>query len=126
MIPIQQGHTYIATPWSAATTASQMTKSIAKQWLDAAFCFAHSYASWERGASENVNGLIRQFFPKKKRFDSITSQDIAFAAHRLNHRPRKCLGCKTPHEIFMKQLHSPHKTPSHFRLESAKAFNRVL
>jgi transposase, IS30 family len=75
--------------------------------LDAAFFFAHPYSSWERGANENMNGLIRQFFPKKMRFDSITAKDIAFAMHRLNHRPRKCLGFKTPHEIFMKHLHLP-------------------
>jgi transposase, IS30 family len=80
--------------------------------LDADFYFAHPYASWERGANvdlgfcQNMNGLIRQFFPKKMRFDCITAQDIQFVMHRLNHRPRKCLGFKTPHEIFMKQLQS--------------------
>jgi transposase, IS30 family len=76
--------------------------------LQADCFFAHPYASWERGANENMNGLIRQFFPKKMTFDSITSQDINFAMDRLNHRPRKCLGFKTPHEIFMKQLNSRH------------------
>jgi len=76
--------------------------------LDADFYFAHPYASWERGANENMNGLIRQFFPKKMSFDSITEKDITFAMHRLNHRPRKCLGFKTPHEVFMNQLHSRH------------------
>ena len=76
--------------------------------LDADFFFAHPYASWERGANENMNGLIRQFFPKKLRFGSITPRQIDFAMHRLNHRPRKCLGFKTPHEVFMKQLHSRH------------------
>jgi IS30 family transposase len=80
---------------------------IAKQ-LGADFFFAHPYASWERGANENMNGLIRQFFPKKMAFESITLSDIELAMHRLNHRPRKCLGFKTPHEIFMKQLHSHH------------------
>ncbi|GEM_PF-2117824 len=59
--------------------------------LDADFFFAHPYSSWERGANENMNGLIRQFFPKKMCFDSITAKDIAFAMHRLNHRPRKYL-----------------------------------
>jgi transposase, IS30 family len=82
---------------------------IAKK-LDADFFFAHPYSSWERGANENMNGLIRQFFPKKMRFDSITAKDIAFTMHRLNHRPRKCLGFKTPHEVFMKQLHSRQNT----------------
>jgi len=76
--------------------------------LEAGFYFAHPYASWERGANENMNGLIRQFFPKKMCFKTITRKDIAFAMHRLNHRPRKCLGFKTPHEVFMKQLHSRH------------------
>ena len=76
--------------------------------LDAQFFFAHPYASWERGANENMNGLIRQFFPKKMRFQSITCKDIELAMHRLNHRPRKCLGFKTPHEVFLKQLHSRH------------------
>ena len=40
------------------------------------------------------------------RFESITSQDIEFAMHHLNHRPRKCLTFNTPYEVFMKQLHS--------------------
>lgn len=80
---------------------------IAKK-LDADFFFAHPYASWERGANENMNGLIREFFPKKMPFDSITKGDVAFAMHRLNHRPRKCLGFRTPHEVFMEQLHSRH------------------
>ena len=74
--------------------------------LYADFFFAHPYASWERGAHENMNGLIRPFFPRKMTFDSIATKDITLAMHRLNHRPRKCLGFKTPHEIFMKQLHS--------------------
>lgn len=78
------------------------------QQLGANFFFAHPYASWERGANENMNGLIRQFFPKKMAFESITLSDIELAMHRLNHRPRKCLGFKTPHEVFMKQLHSRH------------------
>lgn len=53
-----------------------------------------------------MNGLIRQFFPKDMRFDSITAKDIACAVHRRNYRRGKCLGLKTPHEVFMKPLHS--------------------
>jgi IS30 family transposase len=74
--------------------------------LGAQFFFAHPYCSWERGANENMNGLIRQFFPKKMAFDSISASDIALATYSLNHRPRKCLGFKTPHEVFMSQLQS--------------------
>jgi transposase, IS30 family len=76
--------------------------------LGADFFFAHPYASWERGANENMNGLIREFFPKKMNFASITEKDVALAMHRLNHRPRKCLGFRTPHEVFMEQLHLRH------------------
>ena len=72
--------------------------------LDADFFFAHPYSSWERGANENMNGLIRQFFPKKMAFESLTRKEIELAMHRLNHRPRKCLGYRTPHEVFMEQL----------------------
>jgi hypothetical protein len=60
--------------------------------LDGDFFFAHAYSSWERGANENMNGLIRQFFPKKMAFNCITAKDIELAMHRLTHRPRKCLG----------------------------------
>jgi IS30 family transposase len=49
-----------------------------------------------------MNGLIRQFFPKKMCFDSITPDQVAFAMHRLNHRPRKCLDFKTPNEAVEK------------------------
>jgi IS30 family transposase len=72
--------------------------------LEAKFYFAHAYASWERGANENLNGLVRQYFPKKMRFDTINQSQIDHVTHRLNHRPRKCLGFKTPHEVFMKSF----------------------
>ncbi len=74
--------------------------------IDTQFYFAHPYCSWERGANENMNGLIRQFFPKKMTFDQITESDIEAVMDNLNSRPRKCLGFKTPNEVFMQQLQS--------------------
>jgi IS30 family transposase len=74
-------------------------KDIAKA-LDADFYFAHPYASWERGTNENMNGLIRQYFPKHCDFRSVTDDDIQIAIKRLNNRPRKCLGYRTPNEVF--------------------------
>lgn len=65
--------------------------------------FAHPYASWERGLNENTNGLIRQYFPKKYDFAKITPEDVNKVAARLNNRPRKTLGFKTPNEVFFKQ-----------------------
>ena len=62
--------------------------------------FAKPYHSWERGLNENTNGLIRQYFPKKRSFARITEDQIALVQHRLNTRPRKCLGFKTPDRIY--------------------------
>jgi IS30 family transposase len=57
-----------------------------------------------------MNYLIRQFFPKGMRFNCITDDDIALAMHRLNYRPRKCLGYRTPHQVYMEQLESNQHT----------------
>ena len=73
------------------------------QQLSAAFYFAHPYSSWERGLNENTNGLVRQYFPKKHDFATITDKDISHVMQRLNNRPRKTLGYQTPNEVFFKQ-----------------------
>ena len=68
--------------------------------LDASIYFAHPYASWERGLNENTNGLIRQYFPKHRDLTTVTEQEIEQAMDKLNHRPRKSLGFRTPYEVF--------------------------
>ena len=68
--------------------------------LNADFYFAHPYASWERGLNENANGLIRQYFPKGHDFTTITCKEIQKVMDKLNNRPRKCLGMKTPNQVF--------------------------
>jgi len=68
--------------------------------LRADFYFAHPYSSWERGLNENTNGLIRQYFPKKHDFTTITEKDVVMVMNKLNNRPRKCLGFKTPNQVF--------------------------
>ena len=75
-------------------------KRIANE-LNAQFYFAHPYASWERGSNENTNGLIRQYFPKSRDFKTITQKEINQVMHKLNNRPRKCLGIKTPNQVFL-------------------------
>jgi IS30 family transposase len=62
--------------------------------------FAHAYSSWERGSNENLNGLIRRFFPKKTDFRTITDKQIRMVERLLNSRPRKRLGWKTPYQVF--------------------------
>ena len=77
-------------------------KEIAKG-LDAEFYFARPYHSWERGANENTNGLIRQYIPKGTDFSELTDEMLAEIEWKLNHRPRKSLGYRTPLE-YCKQL----------------------
>ena len=71
--------------------------------LQARIYFAHPYSSWERGLNENTNGLVRQYFPKKYDFSKITDQELQQVEDRLNNRPRKTLGFRTPNEVFFKQ-----------------------
>ncbi|OCG22637.1 hypothetical protein A9G11_06970 [Gilliamella sp. wkB108] len=68
--------------------------------LDCQYYFAHPYSSWERGSNENLNGLIRQYFPKRMVFDSISDEEIKAVENRLNHRSRKRLKYKTPYRAF--------------------------
>ena len=63
--------------------------------------FAHPYHSWERGLNENTNGLIRQYITKGKDIDHLSDEDVAEIIEKINKRPRKCLGFKTPNQIFL-------------------------
>ena len=67
-----------------------------------AYCyFAAPYHSWERGLNEHTNGLIRQYLPKSVDFKDVTDDEIQAIEDRLNDRPRKILGYKTPREVMM-------------------------
>jgi len=62
--------------------------------------FADPYASWQKGAIENANGLIRQYVPKKETFEHISQQQITKYSKKINMRPRKKLDFKTPQDCF--------------------------
>ena len=68
--------------------------------LEISFFFAHPYAAWERGANENMNGLVRQYIPKNRDLSSVTDEELLQIMNKLNHRPRKCLDFKTPFQVF--------------------------
>lgn len=68
--------------------------------LGADIYFAKPHSPWQRGLNENTNGLLRQYFPKGTCLVSITAEQVQHAVDRLNHRPRKCLGWRTPHEVY--------------------------
>ena len=64
------------------------------------FYFATPYHSWERGTNENLNGLLRQYLPKRISLAGLTQRHCDALALRLNTRPRKRLGYRTPEECF--------------------------
>ena len=68
--------------------------------LDTLIYFAQPHKPWQRGTNENTNGLLRFFFPKGFDFLSLSPEALTAAVNLLNHRPRKCLGWRTPHEVF--------------------------
>ena len=70
------------------------------QKLEINFYFCKPSHSWERGANENTNGLIRQYIPKGTDFSEVTDKQIKRIENILNNRPRKRLGYLTPNEKF--------------------------
>jgi IS30 family transposase len=66
--------------------------------------FAHPYSSWERGTNENTNGLIRRDLPKGTNFNDISLEQLKLIQEKLNNRPRKVIGYRTPNEMVQLEL----------------------
>jgi transposase, IS30 family len=77
-----------------------MHETITKQ-TGLACYFATPYHSWERGLNEHTNGLVRQYLPKSCNLSAVTDEQLQFVEDRLNNRPRKVLGYRTPREAFL-------------------------
>ncbi|MDE8697994.1 IS30 family transposase, partial [Bacteroides cellulosilyticus] len=78
-------------------------KAIAKG-LDSTVYFADPYSSWQKGAIENANGLIRQYIQKSSPIKKINDTDIDTIMNKINNRPRKQLDFSTPFEMFSSYL----------------------
>ncbi|ELY1993096.1 IS30 family transposase, partial [Flavobacterium psychrophilum] len=80
-------------------------EAIAKS-LEIDYYFANPYCSWERGANENLNGLVRQYFPKGSDFSLITQEQVTIVVEKLNNRPRKRHQFNSPNEVYLQILNN--------------------
>ena len=72
--------------------------------LNSTTYFADPFARRQRGSNENFNSLLRQYIPKKRPLSTVSDAELRVIQDRLNSRPRKRLGFKTPNEVFMQSL----------------------
>ena len=72
--------------------------------------FAHPHSPWQRGANEQVNGLIRRYFPKGTDFRKVSDERIEQVVLQINQRPRKCLNYQSPYEVFAEALRGALRT----------------
>ena len=75
--------------------------------LGASPYFAEPARPGQRGTCENTIGLIRQYLPKYQSLARLTTDKLRWIQDRLNHRPRKCLGYRTPHEVLFNLKPTP-------------------
>ena len=94
--------------------------------------FAHPGSPWERGASENTNGLIRQYFPKGAVFDKVSVREIKRVQREPNDRPRAVLHYKKPDEVINQLIalkvwnHQHNKTPKIWKFRHEKNYAKGL
>lgn len=62
------------------------------------------YHSWEKGAVENYNGLLRQYIPKRRELDSVTDKELKEYQYKINSRPRAKLNFQSPKLVFYHEL----------------------
>ena len=72
--------------------------------LGVKFYFPPPHQPWQRGTNENTNGLLREYFPKGYDFSKLSDEDLQKVVDQLNHRPRKCLGYRTPAEVYFSTM----------------------
>ena len=75
-----------------------------EQELDINIYFADAYSPWQRGSNENINRLLRQFYPKGTDFLEVSCEELDRVVKIINERPRKCLGWLTPYQVFHEKM----------------------
>lgn len=74
-------------------------KEIEKE-LNCKTYFCDSYCAWQKGTNENTNGLLREYYPKGMDLSLVDENELKINLEKMNNRPRKCLGFKTPNEVL--------------------------
>jgi len=85
-------------------TRDNGSENVLHETTDVPSYFCDTYCSWQKGGVENVNGLIREYFPKKSNLDMIPESEIYRIQEKLNDRPRKSLNYLTPNEVFVSEI----------------------
>lgn len=73
------------------------------------FYFAKTYSSWQRGTNENRNGLVRFYLPRDTDLDTVSNARIKRVENLINNRPMKCLGYRTPNEVYAYEMNKLHQ-----------------
>ena len=66
--------------------------------------FADPYCAWQKGTNENLNGLLREFYPKGRCLSRVSPKTLEKNLALINARPKKVLHFKTPHDLFVLNL----------------------
>ena len=83
--------------------AEGIEKSISTKQPRTTLYYCHPYSSYERGTNENINRMIRRFFPKGTNFDDVTPAQVAAVESWINNYPRKIFGGLSSN-LYRKQL----------------------
>ena len=72
--------------------------------------YCESHSPWQKGSNENMNGRLRWYLPRDIEISKLTQNELDQLAVKMNHCPRKCLGFKTPNELFIQQYKNDCRT----------------
>lgn len=105
LVQMLSGHTVHSMTFDNGSEFAQYAKACAQ--LNAQAYFAEPGRPQQRGTCENTIGLIRQYLPKYTSLAKLTEEKLQWIEHQLDHRPRKCLGYLTPHEVLFNLKPTP-------------------